>query len=209
MEKMKRIIKLNAGVTEFSDNILGGSILLLCGLTNMAVYASAIKLFKVLGNIYKGHLQKLFIDKDLTYLSKWATISQIVNGLFRSGSMLMIPFNLTVGLSLFVFSGFVYGFERALCGLYETIVVDFVTESDVKKRSIFNAEMSIFCSYCRTAGLCLNLLIFLAADRFGIETIAVLYTIIFINGIVKALDVLVSVIERRILVKYILIEKSK
>lgn len=199
--KVQKAIKWNLGVSEIADSLLGGVILVLCGIANLAVYATIIKLCKVIGNVYDGHIQKYIADKDLEFLSKWSSIVNVLNGIVRIAGMIIIPWNNVIGISIVAFSGMIYGVDRAFAKVYGEQVIDIVTEQNVINRTKFYAELGIFASYCRTTGMMLNLLVFLAGARYDLSQVGIIYGVILTYTGLKILDVLVTLLERRFVLK--------
>ena len=199
--KVQKAIKWNLGVSEIADSLLGGVILVLCGIANLAVYATIIKLCKVIGNVYDGHIQKYIADKDLEFLSKWSSIVNVLNGIVRIAGMIIIPWNNVIGISIVAFSGMIYGVDRAFAKVYGEQVIDIVTEQNVINRTKFHVELGIFASYCRTTGMMLNLLVFLAGARYDLSQVGIIYGVILTYTGLKILDVLVTLVERRFVLK--------
>ena len=198
-EKVKRVMQINNSITVFSDIFLGGAVMILCGAVGLAFYATLQKVFKMLGRVYTGYLQKKYADRDLVWLAKVSVRCEALNGLVRAFGMLVIPFS-TVGILIVGVGHALYGLDRAFGKLYQERVVDLISK-DVTERMQFFGELSYYTSIWDFIGMATNFAIFSAGYFLHANELVLLHGVCFAYGILKIIDVLTSFIERRVVLK--------
>lgn len=201
-QKIKKVMQINNSITTFSDVFLGGAVMILCGALGLAFYATLQKVFKMLGRIYVGYIQKKYACKDLQWIARVSVRCEALNGVVRALGMLIIPFHSPLGIMIVGVGNILYGLDVAFSKVYNEQVVDLITEN-VSERLAFKGELSYCISVWDAIGMSVNFVIFGVGYVLNIDEISLLNFVCFAYGILKIIDIATSFVERKIVMNII------
>ncbi|MGL5316977.1 MAG: hypothetical protein ACRC92_27205 [Peptostreptococcaceae bacterium] len=201
-DRLIQIIKLNIKVSRFDEALAGMSLWVLIGMMDIPIYATALKVTQMVSNIASGIIQKKaskLHDEEIYKLSLYAEIAKT---LICSAGNILVAFHFTLGMSLLVFGNVVQGIHDA----YGTIYQDRTNEMlypDVKERGNFKGDLKVCGSTAHTVGLGLNFSVMLFSQSSNFNQVNTIKYILIIHGVCRICDLLVTLLERRVLKEYI------
>lgn len=199
-ERILDVIKFNVNTSRFNEALRGSSIWLMIGLMDLPMYASVLKMSKLIANTITGLIQKKYSSEDLSILCEKCFIYEVISTALMKSGCIMIGFHFYVGVALIMIGGMFNGIYEGYNSVYRDSVLEYlfpVVSDKLNFRGVLKFNGSIF----NVIGLSFNLAIMVAGQVLTKNQIDLLRVVLIIHALTGILDVYFSYRERSLIKK--------
>lgn len=200
-KRLENIIVYNAMATRFNMSLAGASIWTLIGMMQVPIYATILKISDMASSIISGKMQKRFAHMNRCELMNLSFRFDLMRTILYSLGNMIIVFNFHLGVALLIASSALYGVADAT----QVIQRDRIAETlypDQKARGVYRGHLKMMGATAHTLGLGINLIVMAISVALSVNQEDMLKYIIFLHGIFSIIDFIISMIEKKELVKF-------
>lgn len=172
---------------------------LLIGIYALPIYATLLNITGVSGSLLNGFIQKKVNLINKIKLIDYRLFMEIISTLVYFSSIIVLLNNFQLGIIMFMIGSFIWGITNAICYVQqEKFLNDIFTE--VELRIDFKANIQVWTSISMIFGLFINLIIMYIFN--DLDKTIILKNIVMYHGIFSLIDLILSIIERNMMVSY-------
>lgn len=192
---LKRVIKINRGITLFNEAFAGATIVMLLGAVDAAVLMGLLRVTGVAAKCCAGAIQSRYSSMEVNSLFKLCYKVELISTIIYATGNIIVAYNFNLGVSLLLIGRVTHSIRSALSDIKQEHLIENITDGTVTGRSAWRGELKSSSNVYGTIGLICNIAVFIILAKFNISGVDSYKLVLVAHGIMGYVDLYISKVE--------------